>query len=96
MKKSDTRSAILRGLYHYVLFFLLVAFLVSSTMSLFVSTLSDDLGITLTGENLSRAAKLTFLNVLLLSVLLTAFDILRRKLTRSASPGASPLLQKKL
>ena len=40
MKKSDTRSAILRGLYHYVLFFLLVAFLVSSTMSLFVSTLS--------------------------------------------------------
>ena len=49
MKKSDTRSAILRGLYHYVLFFLLVAFLVSSTMSLFVSTLSDDLGITMTG-----------------------------------------------
>ena len=87
MKKSDTRSAILRGLYHYVLFFLLVAFLVSSTMSLFVSTLSDDLGITLTGENLSRAAKLTFLNVLLLSVLLTAFDILRRKLTTERITG---------
>lgn len=81
MKASNTKNAILRGLYHYVLFFLLVAFLVSSTMILFVSTLSDDLGITLTGENLSRAAKLTFLNVLLLSVLLTAFDILRRKLT---------------
>ena len=87
MNKSDTRSAILRGLYHYVLFFLLVAFLVSSTMSLFVSTLSDDLGITLTGENLSRAAKLTFLNVLLLSVLLTAFDILRRKLTTERITG---------
>ena len=87
MKKSDTRSAILRGLYHYVLFFLLVAFLVSSTMSLFVSTLSDDLGITLTGENLSRAAKLTFLNVLLLSVLLTAFDILCRKLTTERITG---------
>ena len=87
MKKSDTRSAILRGLYHYVLFFLLVAFLVSSTMSLFVSTLSDDLGITMTGENLSRAAKLTFLNVLLLSVLLTAFDILRRKLTTERITG---------
>mgnify|MGYP000039076025 FL=1 len=87
MKKFDTRSAILRGLYHYVLFFLLVAFLVSSTMILFVSTLSDDLGITLTGENLSRAAKLTFLNVLLLSVLLTAFDILRRKLTTERITG---------
>ena len=81
MKKGNTGSAILRWLYHYVLFFLLVAFLVSCTMSLFVSTLSVDLGITMTGENLTRAAKLTFLDVLLLSVLLTAIDIVRRKLT---------------
>ena len=81
MKKPETMNAILRGLYHYVLFFLLVAFLVTCTMSLFVNTLSGDLGITLTGENLTRAAKLTFLNVLLLSVLITTADILRRKLT---------------
>ena len=87
MKKSGTRNAILRGLYHYVLFFLLVAFLVTCTMSLFVSTLSGDLGIALTGENLSRAAKLTFLNVLLLSVLITALDIVRRKLTTERITG---------
>ena len=87
MKKSKTRNAILRGLYHYVLFFLLVAFLVTCTMSLFVSTLSGDLGIALTGENLTRAAKLTFLNVLLLSVLITAFDIVRRKLTTERITG---------
>ena len=87
MKKSDTRNVLLRGLYHYALFFLLVAFLVTCTMSLFVSTLSGDLGITLTGENLSRAAKLTFLNVLLLSVFITAFDIVRRKLTTERITG---------
>ena len=87
MKKSETRNAILRGLYHYVLFFLLVAFLVTCTMSLFVSTLSGDLGIPLTEENLTRAAKLTFLNVLLLSVLITALDIVRRKLTTERITG---------
>ena len=81
MKRNGTGSVILRGVYHYVLFFLLVAFLVTCTMTLFISTLSGDLGIALTGENLNRAAKLTFLNVLLLSVLMTALDIVRRKLT---------------
>ena len=87
MKKRNAWNTILRALYHYVLFFLLVAFLVSCTMSLFVSTLSGDLGITLTGENLTRAAKLTFLNVLLLSVLMTAIDIVRRKLTTGRVTG---------
>ena len=81
MKRNGAGSAILRGLYQYILFFLLVAFLVTCTMQLFVSTLSADLGITLTGENLTRAAKLTFLNVLLLSVLMTVLDFVRRRLT---------------
>lgn len=81
MKKTNPWQSILRTLYHYLLFFLLVAFLVTCTMSLFVSTLSKDLGLTLTGDNLNRAAKLTFLNVILLSVLFTGIDVVRRKLT---------------
>ena len=81
MKKKSTGCAILRGLYQYILFFLLVAFLVTCTMQLFVSTLSADLGIAMTGKNMARAARLTFLNVLLLSVLMTALDFVRRKLT---------------
>ncbi len=81
MKKGAFRQSTLRAIYHYLLFFLLVAFLVSCTMSLFVSTFSRDLGLTLTDSNLQRAAKLTFLNVLLLSVLFTGIDVLRRKLT---------------
>lgn len=81
MKKTNMWKNILRAIYHYLIFFILVAFLVTCTMSLFVSTLSNDLGLVLTGDNLNRAAKLTFLNVILLSVLFTTIDVLRRKLT---------------
>lgn len=81
MKKTTLGKKILRGAYHYFLFFLMVAFLITCTMSLFVTTLSRDLRLELTEENLDRAAKLTFLNVMVLSVLFTAIDIVRRKLT---------------
>lgn len=81
MKNKAVWKKILSEVYHYLLFFLLVAFLISCTMTLFVSTLSKDLNLTLTDEHLNRAAKLTFLNVVLLSVLFTVIDTLRRKLT---------------
>ncbi len=81
MNRGGILSRLIRTLYHYLIFFLLVAFLVSCTMLLFVGTFSKDLGIVLTGENLDRAAKLTFLNVILLSILFTIIDIVRRKLT---------------
>lgn len=81
MKKMQLWQKFIRALYHYLIFFLLVAFLVTCTMSIFVKTLSNDLNLVLTGDNLNRAAKLTFFNVLILSVLITGIDILRRKLT---------------
>ncbi len=81
MKREKLRRSLLRALYHYLLFFVLVAFVTTCCMALFVSTLAKDLGLTLTGENLNRAAKLTFLCVIVLSVLFTLIDVLRRKLT---------------
>ena len=81
MKKAGVGHKILQGIYHYFLFFLLTAFLVTCTTMLFVSVLSDSLEIELTGDNLETAAKLTFLNVLLLSSLFTIFDAVRRKFT---------------
>ena len=71
----------LRGLNNYIVFFLMVAFLVTCCILLFTNALMDSLGIELTGETLGTAAKLTFGNVILLSVLFTLFDELRRKLT---------------
>ncbi|MBQ8781754.1 MAG: HAMP domain-containing histidine kinase [Oscillospiraceae bacterium] len=49
-------------------------------MSLFITVLSKTLDITFTEENISAAAKLTFGNVLLISLLFTVFDAIRRKL----------------
>ena len=74
-------SRILRAVSNYLLFFLLVAFLVTCCITLFTTTLMDSLGLVLTGENLASAAKLTFLNVIALSLLFTVIDALRRKLT---------------
>ena len=68
-------------IYHYFLFFCLTAFLVTCTTMLFVSVLSRSLSIELTGEDLQLAAKLTFLNVLLLSTLFTVIDAVRRRVT---------------
>ena len=71
----------LQGLNHYIAFFLMVAFLVTCCIMLFTRTLMASLGVVLTGENLATAAKLTFGNVILLSLLFTFFDEIRRKLT---------------
>ena len=70
-----------RWLYNYFLFFLVVAFLVSCTTMLFVRVLANTLDLTLTNENVQTAAKLTFLNVILLSVLFALIDTVRRKAT---------------
>ena len=81
MKKRDNIRTALKAANHYLIFFSLVAFVITCCMMLFVSTLSDTLGITLTDENLGSAAKITFLNVLLLSLIFTIIDTIRRKLT---------------
>lgn len=81
MKKSNLRHKIFKGIYNYLMFFLLVAFLVSCTTMLFVSTMANTLQLELTDENISVAAKLTFLNVIFLSILFTMIDAIRRKLT---------------
>lgn len=81
MKKDSLIKSILRAASHYMVFFILVAFVITCCTMLFVSTLSDTAGLTLTSENISAAAKITFLNVALLSLIFTVIDYIRRKLT---------------
>ncbi len=81
MKQTDLSHKIFRGIFNYLLFFLLVAFLVTCSTTLFVSVLADTLKLELTEENITMAAKLTFGNVILLSTLFTVMDTIRRKLT---------------
>ncbi len=81
MRREKSIKMILRWVSNYFAFFLLVAFVVSSCTMLFVSTLANTLDITLTDENLNVAAKLTFGNVVLISLLFTLIDTVRRKFT---------------
>lgn len=71
----------LRFVSHYFVFFILVAFVITCCTMLFVSILRESLGITLTEDNLTAAAKLTFVNVTFLSLIFTIIDSVRRKLT---------------
>ena len=80
MKQLKFRQ-VLKGLNRYIIFFLMVAFLISCCMMLFVTTFAGTMELALTNENLGDAAKITFLNVLLLSLLFTVGDEIRRKLT---------------
>ena len=70
-----------RELSTYLLFFMLVAFLVTCCILLFTNALMGSLNVALTEENLNAAAKLTFINVIALSLMFTLIDKLRRKLT---------------
>ena len=81
MKREVSFSRVLRAINNYFMFFLLVAFVITSCTMLFVTVLSRDLGIELNGENLNTAAKLTFWNVIFISLIFTLVDALRRRLT---------------
>ena len=78
MKKSKYKQ-FLRAVNNYLVFFLIVAFVVSCCMMLFVTVLADTMGLVFTVENIGTAAKLTFGNVLLITLFSGTFDYLRRK-----------------
>ncbi len=80
MKKHRLKT-VLKWLKDYVAFFMFVAFLVTCCIMMFASALSRSTGIVLTGENLDTAAKLTFINVLFLSLLFCVIDAIRRRFT---------------
>jgi uncharacterized membrane protein len=55
--RKHRKDPFFRALQNYVTFFLLVAFIVSCCMMLFVSTLADSMGLVFTKENIADAAK---------------------------------------
>lgn len=81
MKKESRYRRILRAISHYLIFFVIVAFIITCCMLLFLSVMSATLDISFTDENLNTAAKVTFGNVLLLSLIFTVADTVRRRIT---------------
>lgn len=60
---------------------MLVAFVITCCTMLFVTTFSATSHIELTADNLNLAAKVTFANVVLLSLIFYIIDVVRRKMT---------------
>ena len=78
MKQLNFKQ-VLRAINNYLVFFLIVAFVVSCCMMLFVTTLADSMGLVFNKDNIADAAKLTFGNVILLTLLSGTFDYFRRR-----------------
>ncbi len=95
---KDRTKGILESINHYVVFFLLIAFVISCCMMLFITTMVSTMGIELTDESIGTAAKLTFANVVFLSFLITLIDGVRRKLmverpVKKIIEGANRMMQ---
>ena len=78
--KQPTLHGFLRELSSFLLFFLTVGFVVSCCMTLFLNVLSSDMGLVYTPDNIADAAKITFLNVVIITVLFKTADFIRRRI----------------
>ncbi len=81
MKAGGGLQGLLRAVSRYVSFFLMVTFVITACLMLFISTLQRTLDYKFTQEDITAAAKLTMANVLLLSLVLTVIDAVWRRLT---------------
>jgi len=78
--KKPTLRRVIREFSSFLLFFLSVGFVVSCCMMLFLQVLSQEMGLVYTPENIADAAKITFLNVVIITVLFKTVDFIRRRI----------------
>ena len=78
--KKTIFSRLLRELGSFLLFFLTVGFVVSCCMMLFLNVLSKEMELVYTPNNIADAAKITFLNVVIITVLFKTVDFIRRRI----------------
>ena len=78
--RKPTFRGVIKEFSSFLLFFLSVGFVVSCCMMLFLNVLSREMGLTYTSENIAEAAKITFLNVVIITVLFKTADFIRRRI----------------
>lgn len=78
---EETMKNFLSVLSRYTMFFLLMSFVITCCMLLFLKTLQSELEIEYTQEQIQLAAKLTFGNVIFLSVICVVIDGIWRRVT---------------
>jgi len=79
MEKEKRRKHLIAVLWKYIVFFLLMAFIITNCMLLFLDRLQMATGISYHEGNIRQAATLTFGNVILLSLVCTVVDVVRCK-----------------
>ena len=78
--KKPTFRRVIQEFSSFLLFFLSVGFVVSCCMMLFLNVLSKEMGLVYTTDNITEAAKITFLNVVIITVLFKTADFIRRRI----------------
>ncbi len=78
--KKPTVKGVLKSVNNFLIFFLTIGFAVSCCMMLFLSTMAKSMDLTYTAENIESAAKITFINVLILTFIFATIDHVRRKI----------------
>ncbi len=98
MKADSKYGRFLFSLRSYAAFFLLMSFVITCCMLLFLNTLATSMEITYTEREVRLAAISTFVNVIFLSLLCTVIDGVRRRFmverpVRRIVQGAEKLMQ---
>jgi len=81
VKRDKKIKNILGTFSNFFVFFLLAAFVTTCCVMLFVSTLQESLGRDFTQSEITIAAKITLVNVVLISMGMAIIDYVRRKFT---------------
>ncbi len=81
MKAKKGSINILKTISSFLAFFLLAAFLITCCLMLFISTLQKTINHEFTQEEITSAAKITLVNVVLISMGMATIDFIRRKIT---------------
>ena len=81
MKKENKYRNIISTVSNFFIFFMLAAFVTTCCIMLFVSALQDSVGREFTQSEITLAAKITLVNVVLISIVMATIDYLRRKFT---------------
>ena len=80
LEKQERFRRSLLALRNYLIFFLTLCFVITCCMMLFLHVFSGSTGMELQKEHIELAAKLTFVNIVVLSLICAFLDCLRRKI----------------
>ena len=81
MKRDKKFKNLISTVSNFFVFFLLAAFVTTCCIMLFISALQGSIGREFTQSEITLAAKITMVNVVLISIGMAAIDYFRRKIT---------------